>query len=136
MKKFLWLALLATLAWAPAARAQIAPQGCANCSTVVIKAGAGSLVDGYVTVSGAGYLYVINSPTAYVSGNIAYGTASGDYQDCISITAAGSQGLSSFGLPYEKFSAGISLAWSSTACPATSGAITLQSAVMMKARSQ
>lgn len=102
--------------------------------TLVAKATPGTLLDGYVSVSAAGYLYIFNQTTAPTNGSYTAGVASGNYQDCLAIEGAGTYGLSSFGIPGEKFSAGIALAWSSSGC----GTLTLSSGTILfvKARVQ
>lgn len=115
MMKFLAVGFIALLASAAPALAQIAPQ-VGSLDTLILKAGPGTLLDGYVSVSAAGYLMIFNRTTTPTNGSYTIGTASGDVQDCFNVQAAGTYGFSSFGIPGEVFSTGIVMAWSSTGC--------------------
>lgn len=126
------VAVAAALLLPVAAHAQLAPTVCASASSCVLKASAGALVDGYVTTTAAGYLYAFNSATAPSDGAVVGGTASGDYQDCVYVPANSSQAVSTAGTITEKFSAGITLMFSSTAC----GTLTASTAAFLKGRVQ
>jgi len=101
-----------------------------------VKNTKGAFLDGYVTTSGVGYLFVFNTTSASVpaNGSVTAGIAATNYQDCIYIPAAGTYGLSAFGLQLEQFSTGIYMAWSTTGC----GTLTLATTnlLLMKGRAQ
>jgi hypothetical protein len=108
---------------------------CANAQSCQLKATAGTLLDGYVTASGAGYLFIFNSTTVPANGNVSAGTAPGSYQDCLYLPSAGTFGLTAAGTQPETFAgpgAGIMMVWSSTGC----GTLTLATAAFLKGRVQ
>lgn len=134
MRRFLAAAALCfALAWtvpSPAQSLSGLPVVVGTGQTLVVKSKPGTLLDGYVTTSAAGYLYIFNQTAAPTNGSYTAGTASGDYQDCIYLPAAGTYTFSSFGLIGENFSAGVVLAWSSTGC----GTLTLASPLFLQGR--
>ena len=133
LRRTIFAALL-VLALAPSAYAQTyAQKSCGAASTCIAKATPGSFLDGYITPNvTAGWLFIFNSATAPTNGSVTIGNAAGNAQDCIYIPASNSQGLSVTGLPPESFSAGITLAFSSTGC----ATLTLATPLFMKARTQ
>lgn len=84
-----------------------------------------------VTGAAAAYLYAFNSATVPADGAVTAGTASGNYQFCQPV-AATTGARFGYDIP-ERYSVGISLAVSSTAC----GTLTkIATAVFLKARLQ
>jgi len=85
---------------------------------LVLKASPGSLISIYATCTAACIVMVFNSATVPADAATTAGTAPGNLQECIPITAA--NGLASINYapgPYEQFSTGISVAIStSTFC--------------------
>lgn len=85
-------------------------------SSAVLKASAGSLYGVYANSTAAGWLMVFNATSAPGNGATTAGTASGNLQDCIPISAGGSNFLNYNPGPPEAFSVGITAVVSSTAC--------------------
>lgn len=88
-------------------------------SAVVVKASPGNLYGAYGTNPTAGllYLFVVNSTAAPTNGTLGVGTASGQIQDCLPVQPTTTSSVNYQSGPGEIFTVGISLAWSSTACP-------------------
>lgn len=95
----------------------VAPAVNQGASTLVVAAHKGNLVDATVATTTAGWLMVFNSTTAPTNGTKTPGVASGNYEDCVSAPAAGTYTISYPVGAYEYFNTGITLAFSSTACP-------------------
>lgn len=98
-----------------AATSAITPVASNAASTLLGKASAGNLYTAYLTASADSWLYVFNSTTAPVNGAVTAGAASGNYQDCIKVATGTTASIGVISIP-ERFSSGIYLAISSTAC--------------------
>lgn len=111
----------------------IAPVVAASATNVVGKASAGNLYEALVNVgSTAGYVFKFNATSVPANGAVTAGAASGDYQDCVYVPAYGTYSWSAGGDPPESFSAGITIAFSSTG----PGTFTAATASFLRARVQ
>jgi hypothetical protein len=86
--------------------------------SVACKASAGNLYGAYATStsSSALWLFIFNATAVPSNGSTTSGTASGDLQDCLPLTANSFVSIGYGPGPMEGFSAGISIVLSSTAC--------------------
>ena len=82
----------------------------------VVKASSGLLHSIYATCSSACYLMVFNNTTVPGDGATTAGTSSGNLMECIPIAAGATGKIGGDGVLPTYFSAGISVAISSTAC--------------------
>lgn len=93
----------------------ITPTASAGSAALSAKASAGNLYSVSVTTGAlAGYLYVFNSSGAVADGAVTAGTASGNYQLCVSVAATTTY-MQTFQIP-ERYSAGIRPVFSTTGC--------------------
>lgn len=132
MKRIIALAALLCALFAAAPSWAQSWNACASASSCVVANAAATLIDSYITTGAAsGWLFVLNQATTPSNGTLTAGDGAGDFQDCIQVGANSPAGLTTAGtgLP-EGFSAGITLAFSSTACPV----LTLSTVPFLKAR--
>lgn len=130
MARYLLAAALLLLAVPASAQTKVE---CGVGSNCVIKAGPGQLIDVYVTPEAvAGWLFVINTPTAPSDATLTPGNGAGQLQDCVYVPANISTAVTIGAVPGNSFSSGIALAFSSTACPT----LTQQNAYFFKGRYQ
>lgn len=79
-------------------------------SSHVFKSSAGSLIDAYVTVgASAGFLMIFNAVSAPADGAVTP-------QDCVPVSAAGTQSIFTSGAAPEGFTTGITAVFSTTGC--------------------
>lgn len=84
-------------------------------SSAVLKASPGNFYGAYATVTAPSWLMVFNATSAPSNGATTAGTASGNMQDCVQISA-GSGMINYSPGPPEVFSVGVTAVISSTAC--------------------
>jgi hypothetical protein len=85
-------------------------------SSLVMKAAAGTMNSVYATCTANCWLMVFNATSLPGDGGTTSGTASGNLQECIPITANGVGSIDYGGEAPEAFSVGITVAISSTSC--------------------